>query len=261
MGRGRRRFLNDNKQQSGRSKRSIYRQVSRRAVKNLDLLVTENEYFQVPEHHNLEYFEANEHRSSDDSTVFEDVDVDRYFGTVNDDVDSLSSEKSETEDDQEEQVNFVINSSDIEESELSFRDKLASWAVLPGVRHVHVNKLLSLLRTYPCHSDLPADVRSLIGTPRIVALHGVHPGHYYHFGVVKGLKIVLNDVVRSSERMEFIDIFVNIDGLPISNSTGGQIWVILGSVQKPSDPNTFLKEFVREMKILITTGFTHCKDS
>ncbi|KAK4006644.1 hypothetical protein OUZ56_011802 [Daphnia magna] len=48
--------------------------------------------------------------------------------------------------------------------------------------------------THPCHSDLPADVHSLIGTPRIVVVHEVHSGHYVHFCVVKGLNIVLNDV-------------------------------------------------------------------
>lgn len=221
--------------------------------------------------------EANEWRYSDELTVFEDENIDPHFEIVDHDVESLTSEENVSVDDfEEEQVNVVINSSDFEESDLSFRYKLASWAVLPGVKNVHVKKLLALLRTHPCHSDLPADVRSLIGTPRIVVVHEVHPGHYFHLGIVKGLNIVLNDVIRSNKSLELIDIFVNMDGLPISSSTGGQFWVILGAVrgfhglekkvfvigiyysqEKPSGPNTFLKEFVSEMKTVMATGFTH----
>ncbi|KAK4006643.1 hypothetical protein OUZ56_011801 [Daphnia magna] len=138
-------------------------------------------------------------RSSDDCTVFENVDVDPHFGIVDDDVESFTSEEDVTVDHfHEEQPNVVLNSCDVEESDLSFRDKLASWAVLPGVKHVHVNKLLALLRTHSCHSDLPSDVRSLIGTPRVVVLHEVHPGHYYHFGVVKAIF----SVVRANSRLQ-----------------------------------------------------------
>ena len=79
----------------------------------------------------------------------------------------------------------------VEPKEVTFRRQLASWAVLPGIKHVHVNELLKILRKHPCHLDLPSDVRTLIRTPRVVRVRKVHPGLYYHFNVAAGLISVL----------------------------------------------------------------------
>ncbi len=153
----------------------------------------------------------------------------------------------------------------VDSKELTFRQQLASWAVLPGEKHVHVNELLKILRTHPCHIDLPYDVRTLIRTPRVVRVTKVHPGLYYHFGILTGLKSVLK-LISFPTSIEFIDMLINIDGLPISDSTSATFWVILGVIrgvpglekkvfvvaiyygqEKPSDANSYLKEFVAEM--------------
>ncbi|KZR98020.1 Uncharacterized protein APZ42_006773, partial [Daphnia magna] len=81
---------------------------------------------------------------------------------------------------------------EIEEQPLhSFKDQLASWAVSCGVPHVHINKLLSVLKSHPCHSDLPVDARSLLKTKRNVSLIPMHPGEYYHFDLLNGLKVAI----------------------------------------------------------------------
>ena len=157
---------------------------------------------------------------------------------------------------------------------LTFREQLANWAVLPGVHHVHVNKLLSILKSHPCHSSLPSDVRTLLKTPRKVQLTKVHPGEYYHFGVLSGLLNVLS--LTSLPPVSFsVEMMIDIDGLPICKSTNRQLWVILGVVrnfpqlqkfpivigiycgyEKPAGgPNSFLKAFVDEMIGLIEKGF------
>ena len=164
--------------------------------------------------------------------------------------------------------------SDIQKPPATFREQLAAWAVQPGVLHVHVNGLLEILRTHPCHSDLPTDVRTLLKTPRKVQLTKMHPGEYFHFGILAGLEQVFSLIVFPPHTF-FLEI--NIDGLPIfSKSTGKQLWVILAVVrnlnslkkipfiigiyfglEKPvGGPNTFLRAFVTELKYLIANGFT-----
>ena len=161
------------------------------------------------------------------------------------------------------------------EQSLSFREQLASWAVLPGVFHVHVNQLLSILRSHPCHSDLPKDVRTLLKTPRKVHVQKMHPGEYFGFGILSGLSNVLSLAVHFESLS--IEILINVDGLPIfSNSTSKQLWVILGLVrginglekipfiiaiyfglEKPvGGPNSFLRGMVDELKDLIEKGFS-----
>lgn len=198
--------------------------------------------------------------------------------------DSVSFDSSNQEGESDLEIN--VDSVEIIESVLEekcsqarkqtdFKDMLASWAVLPGIKHVHVNKLLSVLRQHPCHADLPVDVRTLIKTPRVVVLHDVHPGKYYHFGVLKGIQSVLS-IVNIPLSLRYVDLFINVDGLPISESTNDEFWVIGAIVRKinglqkkvfvigiyhgkgkPSDPNSFLRELVNELRDLMSIGFDH----
>lgn len=66
---------------------------------------------------------------------------------------------------------------------------------------------------------------------------------------------------------QFNLIVFNVDGLPISRSSGGQVWPILGSIynftevfiigiyygqtKKPDDSNLFLEDFIAEAKELV----------
>lgn len=163
----------------------------------------------------------------------------------------------------------------------SFKDQLASWAVSCGVPHVHINKLLSVLKSHPCHSDLPVDARSLLKTKRNVSLIPMHPGEYYHFDLLNGLKVAIDKKILPRNRNAIeIEIIINVDGLPIfSNSTSKQLWVILGIIrgidglekypfiigiyfglEKPTGgPNTFLRALVNDIKDVLEHGFFHCE--
>ncbi|KZS04651.1 Uncharacterized protein APZ42_032358 [Daphnia magna] len=94
----------------------------------------------------------------------------------------------------------------------TFKDQLSSWGIDCGVPRVHLNKLLTILKTHDCHYELPSDACSLLKTPR------------------KGL---IQDrflpVIRTAIAIE---ILINVDGLPIfSKSTLKQLWVILGMIR------------------------------
>lgn len=159
----------------------------------------------------------------------------------------------------------------------TLKEKLASWGVDFRIPHVHVNKLLSILKSHPCHSDLPVDARTFLKTPRKVTL--ITPGEYFHFDLVNGLKgIIDNNLLPANHDTVEIEIFINVDGLPIlKKSTSKQLWVILGMIrgipslenvpfiigiyygfEKPTGgPNKFLRSLVNDLSDLFQNRFVH----
>lgn len=147
--------------------------------------------------------------------------------------------------------------------------KLASWAVDEQINHESLNKLLAILREHPCHSSFPTDARTLVKTPRNVKLLSLAGGTYYHFGIEKGIRSLLDQKEKIPTTVELL---LNVDGLPISKSTPSQLWPILCSLsytlsessvfpigifhgnKKPSDAAQYLSHSIDEMKSLITNG-------
>lgn len=87
----------------------------------------------------------------------------------------------------------------------------------------HVNVLLKDIRKHKCFKTVfPSDVRTLLGTPKSTPLKIVPPGEYYHEGLVNELVRVL-----SKYNIENVNLTLNIDGLPLSKSSGQQLWPIL----------------------------------
>ena len=80
---------------------------------------------------------------------FDDVDD---FGDI-DDFDDVDGYCTETENVDSEQS-----------SQLDLKGELRSWALESKISHKHFTSLLKLLRKEPCHSDLPSDSRTLLGT-------------------------------------------------------------------------------------------------
>ena len=111
--------------------------------------------------------------------------------------------------------------------DVSFKEQLAKWAI--QIPAVHVNSLLSILRTHDCFKEiLPRDSQSLVRTPRVVETIPVPPGLYDNFG----LENVLIQVLKYSHfKGKSIQLLINTDGLPISKSSGSQFWPILGLIR------------------------------
>jgi len=91
-----------------------------------------------------------------------------------------------------------------------------------------LNKLLQILKTHCCHSDLPSDCRSLLNTPRTTVIKEVYPGYYWHNSLENGIQDFLK--YKGHLIKETIELVINIDGLPISKSSSSQLWPVLGSV-------------------------------
>lgn len=152
------------------------------------------------------------------------------------------------------------------EIKFSLREKLAQWTVKHNITNVAINELLFILKNdIP---DLPRDGRTLKETPRQVVKKVISGGVYIHYGIENGLKSKL------SKNMNITNIILNfnIDGLPVSKSSGLQVWPILGSIadtkhvfvcgifegySKPKNSNEYLEKFVEELKILVSEGIQY----
>lgn len=137
---------------------------------------------------------------------------------------------------------------------------LAQWALQHNVPHSTLNHLLSILKeSYSL--DLPSDARTLLKTERSIVTKCVEPGHYYHFGLKNSILQLTKSFDVSNILNNTIYININVDGLPISKSSGSQVYPILCNIagfkdiamigiyhgyQKPNDANSFLKDFVNE---------------
>ncbi|XP_068989263.1 uncharacterized protein [Neodiprion pinetum] len=146
---------------------------------------------------------------------------------------------------------------------------LAQWAVCNRIPHVAISSLLKKLRQHPCHSHLPSDPRTLLKTPRSTITTDVHPGKYIHLGLARGLNQLL--VKYSSEIDTDIELAIGIDGFPISKSSRGSLWPILGSIvgfndvfmigayygnEKPGVAGDFMRDFIQEAKDLCENGLS-----
>jgi len=155
----------------------------------------------------------------------------------------------------------------------SLRKDLQKLIVEQNSAHNTANELLAILRKHG-HVDLPNDVRVLLTTSRNASanIKSLGNGHYIHFGIASTLKrfiqIYSNKFIKGNE----IKLNINIDGLPLSKSSGSQFWPIMASIEdidvytlpfiisiyhgmcKPNDANDFLLDFVNDFILLSSTG-------
>jgi len=148
-------------------------------------------------------------------------------------------------------------------------DFLSNWATTFNIPQNAVSGLLKGLKEHKCFSHFPVDSRTLLATPKQTSLNiqTVKPGSYFHFGLAKGI------LRYASSDLKLIKLAIGIDGLPISKSSGGQLWPIMAYIitdppfhkkvfpvgiyygfEKPKDSNEYLLEFVTEAANLINNG-------
>ncbi|KAB0790233.1 hypothetical protein PPYR_15436, partial [Photinus pyralis] len=149
-----------------------------------------------------------------------------------------------------------------------FQVLLAQWAINFQIPLIALNALLQLLHILD--PTLPHDARTLLKTPRKCELKVVEPGKYYHFGVFNAVTKLID---KFFDTLSSVKINVNVDGLPISKSSGSQVYPILCNLEgnpqavemigiyhgfeKPTDANMLLHDFVTESNSLISTGFKY----
>jgi len=186
----------------------------------------------------------------------ENNNVDDINSHINDDNDALNR-------------NFLNNLEYCKNDDISITSKLQEWTIRNRITHVALNELMAYIK--PKYPELPRDACTLLGTMRKVHADNIESGYYYHFGISHCVeKLALQ--YSFFQNLQIIEIIINIDGLPLSKSSGSQVYPILCSLvnnysnvgiigiyhgyEKPADANRFLQSFVNEARDLITHGVT-----
>ncbi|CAH0548143.1 unnamed protein product [Brassicogethes aeneus] len=143
-----------------------------------------------------------------------------------------------------------------------FKDKIAQWAIECNIAHLHLDKLLCILREE--HLEVPKSSKTLLHTPGPCKIVSVSPGNYCHIGLEKGIRYVL-DSCKNPPNLIKIDL--NFDGVAPTNTT--TFWPILALVKqysepflvglyhgnkKPEDLALYVKQLLEEIKRLQRDG-------
>lgn len=199
------------------------------------------------------------------------IETDVFYDIESNEMESASySYASSNELTDEESIAQCIRNFESEDHQ--FIKDIASWAITFNICHVALAALLGILKKYTQYL-FPTDPRTLLKTPRRTAITGMGSGQYWHFGFQNALKNMLNEYNTFSDKMiTNLDIFIHIDGLPISKSSNSVLWPILCSdtvlksvfiigvyygQTKPQCNNDFLQKFVDEAIVLINNGLVY----
>ncbi|KAJ8915730.1 hypothetical protein NQ315_000665 [Exocentrus adspersus] len=135
---------------------------------------------------------------------------------------------------------------------------LTTWALKHNISQLALSDLLDILRKQ--NPELPEDARTLLKTPRNTGslIKVIEPGVYYHFGLSSCLESLVTEFLKVSiPDSTVLEICVNIDGLPLSKSSGYQICGIYEGHEKPKSCNDFMSDFVQDIVELIDNGFLY----
>lgn len=151
-----------------------------------------------------------------------------------------------------------------------FHAALRAWVGEFNITLNALRALLSIVGTeFPeCH--LPKDPRTLMRTPRHLEITKLDDGAQYWY---QGVAHCLERIFRNQPHDETIAMNVNVDGLPLYNSSNKCFWPILLNIhnrpevkpfaaavyygdKKPASVDTFFRPFIDELKVLITDGLT-----
>lgn len=184
--------------------------------------------------------------------------------------DSLSSdEECWNTVDQKCDTMFESSESDEDNPRTDLKSKLRAWAVNSKVTQNQLDELLPILNELD--TSLPLTAKTLLKTGASVPLEVVSlsGGDYLYFGVRAGVTSVLN---RYSSELNHtvLELAMNIDGVPLFQSSTYSLWPVLGCVinmkpltvfvialyggfSKPSDLN-FLTDAINELNELLING-------
>ena len=161
-----------------------------------------------------------------------------------------------------------------EEEQREFQRDLAFWVLSCNVTKSAVDALLRVLRSQPRLSFLPKSYRTLIKTPRSINLIPMSPGKYFHAGLKEGIINALENSGVNIDSLDKVQVFLNVDGASMSDSSPSHLWFILGRFinvvnsspfeiglyhgpGKPNNFNEFLRQFTEEANQLIDHGFEY----
>ena len=164
--------------------------------------------------------------------------------------------------------------------------ELKNWSISHNITQNALSDLLKILNQTSKDSNLPYDARTLLSTPRNTKCKTIAGGEYYYFGVKDNVVRSIDMGTRSFTypyfkklnldigSCELLTLTVNTDGIPLSRSSKRSFWPILGKLDqsklgkpfvlaiysgtgKPTNVSEFFQDFVSQMKVLSSNGFTH----
>lgn len=136
-----------------------------------------------------------------------------------------------------------------------------------------MNEILSIFRSEG--HCVPKDVRTLLKTPQNHNIIVINPGFYIHLGIEFMLKPVFESYKNYfNANTVNIELSLNIDGLPISNSSKSAFWPILlsivnipimatkvypigiyhSNIKKPYSINEFLNPLIEDILNILNNG-------
>lgn len=180
---------------------------------------------------------------------------------------------------------FGCSDQELREDENALEDRteiiaadLRDWALAYGINHSALNALLAIQRRngYPW---LPKDSRTLLNTARKITIAPIpfiankllpssaSVGKFWYNGLENSIRNAITPIVTSNINLK---ISVNIDGLPVYNSSSIEFWPILvllndfnnirplvvaiaAGTGKP-DVNILFRKFVEELKMMWSKG-------
>lgn len=104
-------------------------------------------------------------------------------------------------------------------------NQLRSWVLEFHISHRAVNQLQKLLISFGLNW-LPKDSRTLMQTPKLVNISDMGNGKFWYDGLSNNLKRISSNLKEYSN----ISLNINIDGLPLFDSSRIQMWPILISI-------------------------------
>ncbi|KAB0792677.1 hypothetical protein PPYR_14636 [Photinus pyralis] len=153
---------------------------------------------------------------------------------------------------------------------IDLNSQISEWVFKHNITLSALSDILKIFKNGGDYNNLPSDGRTLLKTPRCVLKELVNPGEYYHFGLLNCIERLLAKY-KLSHSLKLVEIYVNVDGLPISKSSSSQLYPILCSLvqnpqhvetiglyhgnAKPDTANCYLRKFVNEVVYLTNNGF------
>lgn len=108
----------------------------------------------------------------------------------------------------------------------SLSDQLKSWVLDYHLTQRAVSKLLKILKSCGM-SYLPKDCRTLMATPKTIAIEKIAGGQLWYNGIEKELSTIFS---KSNSNLS-IQLNVNADGLPLFKSSPIEFWPILANIR------------------------------
>jgi hypothetical protein len=105
-------------------------------------------------------------------------------------------------------------------------DDLRKWTVLNNITQSALKALIRVINEN-FNQSMPIDPRTIMKTPKSVNFvqigNGANPGFYWH----QGLEFCLRNCFKNLTENISISININIDGLPLYNSSNKNFWPVL----------------------------------